>query len=375
MLSSSSRTVTGSLPVKGTPGGITAGGGFIWVTDTQGDSVTKVDPATHAAVDTIDVGGDPTGIAWGDGSIWVVESNDADVARIDPSLADRRAHPRRQQPERRTATASDVWVTNFGDDSVTRIDPATSKPVRGERRRWSDCGRCGPRRRLGRVDQRRTPHARPVRQRHDDRHPVATGPSASYRRRSVWVSTASTDPFSGPDRHRPHGDAAGLRRSAGVSAGSGSTGRQPLRRFDRPGRPRHRAGPADTRRRRAVRVGGRRRGRLGRHARIPQRASGGTLHVGGEHLLDTIDPATAYSPESWSILPMTNDGLVAFQRVGGPQGAAIVPDLATSIPQPSDGGRTLTFHLRPGIRTRMGRQSDQRISDWRSSGRSRSKVG
>ena len=37
---------------------------------------------------------------------------------------------------------------------------------------------------------------------------------------------------------------------------------------------------------------------------------------------------------------MTNDGLVAFQRVGGPQGAAIVPDLATSIPQPSDGGRT-----------------------------------
>ncbi len=47
---------------------------------------------------------------------------------------------------------------------------------------------------------------------------------------------------------------------------------------------------------------------------------------------------------------MTNDGLVAFQRVGGPQGAAIVPDLATSIPRPSDGGKTYTFQLRSGIR-------------------------
>ena len=47
---------------------------------------------------------------------------------------------------------------------------------------------------------------------------------------------------------------------------------------------------------------------------------------------------------------MTNDGLVAFQRVGGPQGAAIVPDLATSIPRPSDGGKAYTFQLRSGIR-------------------------
>ncbi len=72
--------------------------------------------------------------------------------------------------------------------------------------------------------------------------------------------------------------------------------------------------------------------------------------MASQYGLDTIDPATAYSPESWSILSMTNDGLVAFQRVGGPQGAAIVPDLATSIPRPSDGGKTYTFQLRSGIR-------------------------
>ena len=77
---------------------------------------------------------------------------------------------------------------------------------------------------------------------------------------------------------------------------------------------------------------------------------GGTFRMGSLSGLDTIDPATAYTPASWSILSMTNDGLVAFQRVGGPQGAAIVPDLATSVPRPSDGGRTYTFQLRPGIR-------------------------
>ena len=77
---------------------------------------------------------------------------------------------------------------------------------------------------------------------------------------------------------------------------------------------------------------------------------GGTFRIGSLSGLDTIDPATAYDPTSWSILSITNDGLVAFQRVGGPQGAAIVPDLATSIPRPSDGGRTYTFQLRPGIR-------------------------
>jgi peptide/nickel transport system substrate-binding protein len=46
---------------------------------------------------------------------------------------------------------------------------------------------------------------------------------------------------------------------------------------------------------------------------------------------------------------MTNDGLTAFDRVGGSDGARIVPDLATSLPTPTDGGRTYTFQLRPGI--------------------------
>jgi peptide/nickel transport system substrate-binding protein len=47
---------------------------------------------------------------------------------------------------------------------------------------------------------------------------------------------------------------------------------------------------------------------------------------------------------------MTNDGLTAFKRVGGSDGAQVVPDLATTIPTPTEGGRTYIFQLRRGIR-------------------------
>ena len=46
---------------------------------------------------------------------------------------------------------------------------------------------------------------------------------------------------------------------------------------------------------------------------------------------------------------MTNDGLVSFRRVGGVQGIQLVPDLAAALPTPTEGGKTYTFQLRPGI--------------------------
>jgi len=67
-----------------------------------------------------------------------------------------------------------------------------------------------------------------------------------------------------------------------------------------------------------------------------------------------IDPATSYDPAGWSVLSMTNDGLTAFKRVGGSEGAQLVPDLATSLPAPTDGSRTYTFQLRKGIHYSTG---------------------
>ena len=52
---------------------------------------------------------------------------------------------------------------------------------------------------------------------------------------------------------------------------------------------------------------------------------------------------------------MTNDGLVAFNQTSGLAGTQLVPDLAVSLPTPTDGGRTYTFRLRPDIRYSNGR--------------------
>ena len=71
--------------------------------------------------------------------------------------------------------------------------------------------------------------------------------------------------------------------------------------------------------------------------------------------LDSIDTAVAYDSTSWPILRMTNDGLVAFNQASGLAGTQLVPDLAVSLPTPTDGGRTYTFQLRPNIRYSNGR--------------------
>ena len=52
---------------------------------------------------------------------------------------------------------------------------------------------------------------------------------------------------------------------------------------------------------------------------------------------------------------LTNDGLVGFRRVGGANGAQVVPDLAVTLPKPTDGGRTYMFRIRSGIRYSNGR--------------------
>ena len=66
------------------------------------------------------------------------------------------------------------------------------------------------------------------------------------------------------------------------------------------------------------------------------------------------DPAQNYTLEQWQLLIDTHDGLVQFKRVGGTAGTQIVPDLATSLPTPTDGGKTYLFHIRKGIKFSNG---------------------
>ena len=71
----------------------------------------------------------------------------------------------------------------------------------------------------------------------------------------------------------------------------------------------------------------------------------------------TTDPDSveAGRPQLVDKLTMTNDGLVSFKRVPGPDGETVVADLAQALPTPTDGGRTYAFQLRRGIRYSTGR--------------------
>src|SRR2546430_4749118 len=86
----------------------------------------------------------------------------------------------------------------------------------------------------------------------------------------------------------------------------------------------------------------------------------GDLHRGGTLTLlgfrPSIDPAfnqESYPPPQFTTL--VADTLVTFEHTAGPDGLNLVPDLALSLPAPTDGGTTYLFRLRPGIRYSDGR--------------------
>ncbi len=82
--------------------------------------------------------------------------------------------------------------------------------------------------------------------------------------------------------------------------------------------------------------------------------AGGTYTILANSAFGVADPAQNYTLEEWQLLIDTHDGLVQFKRVGGTAGTQIVPDLATAIPTPTDGGRTYLFQIRKGIKFSNG---------------------
>ena len=64
---------------------------------------------------------------------------------------------------------------------------------------------------------------------------------------------------------------------------------------------------------------------------------------------DHLDTGLSYAVEGWELLEATNNGLLTFKKASGPSGSDVVPDMATAMPTLTDGGKTYTFHLKPGI--------------------------
>jgi YVTN family beta-propeller protein len=363
VIDASSGRIASAVQVGQGPSGVAAGGGAVWVTNADGSSVSRIDPASGEVRQTIEVGGGPAGLVASPGAVWVANGLDGTVSRIDPQTNQVvQTVGVGNGPSGIAYGEGAVWVANSADGTVSRID--------------SDSGRV-----TGTI-------------------PVvvgATGVVVAFG--SVWVVSPSAgsvvvlDPRSGQveDRIGVGGDAVAVTAGAGaiwvanradgtiskidpraravtatidvghgpdaVAVGSDGVwvangGDGTLSRID----------PASDAVVRTVRLANPPAGLAfsqGRRLYVAVRSTGQEHRGGTLRVVDappgSIDPAVAYDAESWGILSSTNDGLVSFRRVGGAEGSQLVPDLAVSIPTPTDGGKTYTFTLRTGIRYSTGR--------------------
>jgi YVTN family beta-propeller protein len=326
-------TIRDTIAVESAPGGIAIGGGWVWVTNSLTGTVSQISPETHSVVQTIPVGNGPTGIAAGGGHVWVANTSDHTVTKLRASDGKR---------VETFAAVSDPGAVAFGDDAVWVASKLTAAVLK------------------------LSPSSGEVL----DRIPVGDGPAGvAVDARSVWIANSLSgtvtrvDPRTGDVRGTIEvGSSADAIAAVGddvwVAGGLAGT----------VSRVRARDGHVST---------------IDLHHRPTALAAGGgtvyiglrptgASHVGGtlrvlvsNPLPRQIDTATAYAPDTWTALAMTNDGLVGWRRVGGQAGTELVPDLAVSLPSVSDDGRRYSFQLPRGVRYSDGgtvKASDVRYS-------------
>lgn len=364
MVSASSGHVTRSIAVDSGPAAVASGFGAVWTANTDADTVSRVD-ATTGAVTRIVVQSAPSAIAVGPDSVWVTNGGAGTVTRIDPST------DRTQTIQVGTAPGGivvdgAVWVANTGDATVSRIDPAHNKVV--------------------------------------STIPVGTSPAAIGGGHDIWVANSSSNTVTridaatnavvqtiavgnDPEAIRVVGgwvwvannldgtvtriptDGTSKVTTVPLGAGSQPTGfaestgtlwvvspsTESLDEIDVRGpAPRlARTLPLGVVPSAVTAVDG------GRSVWVtgtinPAHHQGGTLRLRAADA-GSSDPSYVSIGSAPGLLNSTYDGLVGLRHASGSKGLEIVPDLATALPAPTEGGRTYTFHVRTGIRWSDGR--------------------
>jgi peptide/nickel transport system substrate-binding protein len=295
----------------------------VWVANGSDATVVAIDPGTDKVVGTVRVGNGPLGVAGRGHELWVANSVDGTLSTVDTrSGAKVHTAPVGPMPTAVAATADAVWVTLAGTDAVAELDRDGRSVVQT-------------------VDVGSDPSAIVVNAGH------------------AWVANTDDRTLSRIDAARGivdatvrlGGEPVALATAGGTIWATLADGR--VARIDaRTGRPLSTvavAGGAS-----AVAATGSRAW----VATLPGPAShrGGTLRVVASELsgCGCLDPLEPVSPIGAQAADLVYDGLVAYRRVGGPAGVALVADLAQNVPRPADGGRTYVFRLRPGVRFSNG---------------------
>jgi YVTN family beta-propeller protein len=343
------------------PADVVAGEGALWVANVSDGTVDRIDPATRTVRQTIPVGSGPSAITAGNGAIWVANSLSGTVSRIDPvTNTVRQTIPVGNGPGGIAYAAGSIWVANTGDGTITLIDADSGKPRKtvpvtasslavGAGSLWASSRTAG---RVTRVDPKSHAVLATIPVGHGAAG-VAFGSGAVWVANSLDGTVSRIDPVTNsvaatvPTGNGPTAVAADRQGVWVANQFDGSLARidprtnAVVRRVDLGNRPQD------------VAI-------AGGNVLVSVRQSsaghrGGTLRVRSERYPDSIDPAVAYDSTSWPFLHLIGDGLVAFNQAGGLAGTQLVPDLSVSLPTPTDGGRTYSFRLRPGIRFSDGR--------------------
>jgi len=309
--------VVQTIQVGSSPTGVAVGAGAVWVTDNYGQSVSRIDPSVDRVVQTIPVGSAPTGVAVGDGSVWVANASDGTVSRINAvsgDVSDTIALGGAGATDVAVG-AGGVWVSDEAGDRVVQIDPQADQVI-------------------ATIN-------------------VGSGPTAiAVGFGSVWLTNSLDGTVSRID---PATDSVQATIEVGDGAGAIGIGEGGVWVADQYAGTVARIDPATDSVTRTIRVGSLPQGVAiadglvwvgARPAATSHR--GGTVTVLGTGVADTLDPDLTVN--LLGVLPLTNDGLTAYQQVGGNGSVQLVPDLAASLPFPTDGGTTYTFQLRRGIR-------------------------
>ncbi len=363
-----SNRLVGQAQVGSGPGRIATGANSIWVANEFGDSVSQVDLATSFVRQTIPVDLDPTALAFGQGALWVACTGTRSLLWISPETYKvLKRIPVGNGPSGVALGPGAVWVTNRLDDTVTEIDSSTGRVLHtfaagpnpsdityGFGALWianessSAITRLNP----------QTGGAQTVL--------VGNGPGAvGVGAGSVWVANTLDGTVS---RINPDTDivestiTVGLGPSSVVVDGGtvwvADSDADELSRID--------AGSNTVVKTIPVGNGPQSLAGAGGNLWVSTRAAssvhrGGTLRiVTPADLVSSFDPSADSEPD---VLGVTGDGLVGFKRVSGLDGGTPVPDLATSLPTPTNGGLTYSFQLQPGIKYSNG--EPVRASDFR----------
>jgi YVTN family beta-propeller protein len=347
--------VIGEIQVGERPSGIAVGDGYAWVTNAGADTVSQIDLETGVVLSRIGVGRSPVGIAVAEGSVWVANSGDQTITRINAEIAQVVGEPIQvgNGPTAIAVVGSVLWVANSTDSTIVSVDAQT-----------------------GEIGHRTGVGAGPIALAADDSAVwvvsedgaaitqldpvtgVTLAPPIQLAVRptgvaldadSAWVTAVDgtvTEVDRAANRIRSTIDVGGSLTAIAISGGWIWVGSQEgeVYRVDPAGQP---DPPGAIAVGKAVGALTDVEGRVWLAAQAaPARHRGGTLRV----LL--VDEVPQLDPLAWqglAIPSLVADGLVGYRRAGGAAGTTLLPALASAVPQPTDGGLTYTFRLRPGL--------------------------